>query len=219
MSLNSYLKDRKTRRLTELLLEHAGLCKSVGKSIFDVGKLLVSGNKQDLPSRVSIIKTQERSADEIELKINKEVAISNIPSKLGEELLLFVRTLDRAAGACKRSVINLEIIKDYSLPLSFTEKLMQASEFTYEIFVKMEEALNSMDNINTIEKLSAEINRLETKIDDLYAELKSGYFEIEESFKSSAALIILDHALRDLESSADFSEDAAEMLVTLLTRR
>jgi uncharacterized protein Yka (UPF0111/DUF47 family) len=83
----------------------------------------------------------------------------------------------------------------------------------------MELGLNTINNEEKVYSICHEVNALETKIDVIYTELKRGYFEIEEAFKSSAALIILDHAFRDLESSADFGEDAAEILTTLVSRR
>ncbi len=219
MSLNDYLKDRKQKIILDLMIEHAGRCRAVGKSFVEVGKMIASGNKTNLTSRVAIIKTQERSADEIEAKLGLEVAVSNLPSKMADDLLLLVRKLDRAAGAAKRSVINLELIKDFDLPEKLAERIRESTEIINEIFIKMELGLRSISNEDKVYNICYEVNALETKIDVIYTELKRGYFEIEDAFKSSAALIILDHAFRDLESSADFGEDAAEILTTLVSRR
>ena len=56
-------------------------------------------------------------------------------------------------------------------------------------------------------------------MDDLYAQFKTGYFEIEKAFNSTAAMIILDHAIRDIEECADRAEDAIELLAELVKRR
>lgn len=219
MSLNLYLKDRKHRRILELLVEHAGRCRAVGKSFYEVGQMIVSGNKNDLSSKVAIIRSEERSADEVEAKISIEVAKSNLPTHLSEDLLLFVRALDRSAGASKRAVINLEIISDYDLPEVFAKKIGESTKIIREIFKKLEKALLNLTNSEKVFKICREVNSLETKIDNIYIDLKKGYFQIESVFNSSAALIILDHAFRDLEAAADFGEDAAELLTTLVARR
>lgn len=219
MTLISYLKDRKNGRIYELMFEHAGRCLAVGKSFHDAGKIIASGNITDLSSRMKIIQTEERSADDIEAKINQEIAKSNLPSKISEDLMLFVRTLDRAAGASKRAVINLELISEYNLPEKYAKEVEKASEIIKEIFVEVNKALHSIEDIEKLKEKCRKVDELETEIDTLYTDLKSGYFEVEKVFNSSAALIILDHAFRDLEAAADFGEDAAELLLTLVARR
>lgn len=219
MNLNNYLKDRKQKRLSELLVEHAGRCKAVGKSFAEVGKMIATGNKTELPAKVAIITTQERSADDVEANINTEVATSNIPTKLGEELLTFVRNLDRSAGAVKRAVINLALIYEYTLPEKYGKKIEEATIIIQEIFMEMEKALTDISELNVVKEVCTNVNALETKIDKIYIYLKQGYFEIEKTFQSPAALLILDHSFRDLEASADFAEDAADQLLTLVSRR
>lgn len=219
MSLVSYLSDRKLKRIHELMMEHAGRCKAVGRTFQEVGKMIATGNKGEISEKLAIIKTEEKSADHIVVQITKQVALSNLPDEMSEELLSFIRTLDRAAGAAKRSVTNLYLIKDYSLPLKYAEKVEEASNIINDIFIRMEVALKNLNDMTTITSNCNEIDNLESKMDLIYQDLKNGYFEIEKSFKSAAALIILDHAFRDLESSADFGEDAAELLISLVSRK
>ncbi|MCY3413051.1 MAG: DUF47 family protein [Candidatus Heimdallarchaeota archaeon] len=219
MSLNTYLTDRKHRKIHELMLEHAGRCRAVGKSFMEASVMITTGKNNDLASRVSIIRAEERSADEVEAKINIEVAKSNLPTKLAEELLTFVRVLDRAAGASKRAVINLELISDYQLPNQYAKMVEESASIIRDIFIEMENALKRLDDTAYVKKSTQKVNQLETKIDNIYIELKKGYFEIEKAFNSSAALIILDHGFRDLEAAADFGEDAADLLLTLISRR
>ncbi len=219
MSLKSLLEERKYSIIFDLMLEHAGRCKAVGKSFYEASIMLASGNKTDLKSRVKIIKTEERSADEVEAKLNLEVAKSNIPSKLAEELVLFVRTLDRAAGASKRAVTNLELISDYKLPTAYTSKIEKSAEIIKKLFEEMEKGIKNINDIDKVKKHCQVVNDYESEIDRNYTDLKQGYFEIERAFNSSAALIILDHAFRDLEAAADFGEDAADRLLALVSRR
>ena len=219
MSLSSILKNRKNRRITNLLIEHAGMCVAVGNSLHKASAMMKSGSLSDLKSRVSVIRTEERSADEVEAKINREVAKSSLPSKLAEELLLFVRALDRAAGAAKRTVINLELISEYPMPKKYSNLINEATSILKEIFEIMEKTLHRLDDSTFVTKQCRKVGNRETKIDEIYVKLKKGYFEIEKTFNSAAAMIILDHAFRDIEAVADFSEDATEVLTTLVSRR
>ncbi len=218
MDLNSYLRDRKNSILRELMVEHAGRCKAVGNSFMEAGKALMSGSTEELNSRMKIIRTEERSADEVEARINKEISTSNIPPKLGEELAQFVRTLDRAAGACKRAVINLELLRDFKLPNTYVELFEKSTETIHQILIQMERGVQNISDIEVVTEVARLVDELETVIDQNYRKFKKGYFEIEKSFGSSAALILLDHALRDLEAAADFGEDSSEMLLALVRR-
>jgi predicted phosphate transport protein (TIGR00153 family) len=219
MTLSEYLRDRKTRRVHELLIEHAGRCRAVANSYNQLVTAWAEGNKEVLVSRAAIIRSEEHSADEVMLTIQSEVAQSNLPTKISEELLSLVKMIDKAAGAAKRSGINIELLKEYILPKEYSDKLIEASKVLIEIFETLEKALNNISNPDKVIKLCEEVDSLESKIDDKYKILKNAYFQIEKLFKSSAALIILDHSFRDLESCADYAEDAAELLLALVERK
>ncbi|MHA2275477.1 MAG: hypothetical protein ACXAC2_06910, partial [Candidatus Kariarchaeaceae archaeon] len=85
----------------------------------------------------------------------------------------------------------------------------------------MDKAVNSIPNGDAeyINSIARSIDKHEDKMDNLYAEFKIGYFEIEKVFNSTAAMIILDHAIRDIEECADRAEDAIELLAELIQRR
>ncbi|MHA2251102.1 MAG: DUF47 family protein, partial [Candidatus Kariarchaeaceae archaeon] len=167
-----------------------------------------------------IIHTEEKSADNLEMELIKEVAKSELPdSKLKEDLIAFVRMLDSAAGGAKRSATNMLLLVNYPLPEKFANIIDEASKVVGTIFEEIEQAVLNLKDVDSVIKTSRKVDKLEDRMDTLYSNLKEGYFEIEKSFQSSAALIILDHVCRDLEFSADKAEDAIEILAELVQRR
>ncbi len=218
--LSSYLSSRRQRRVRQLLQEHSGRCKAVGHTLGKIAKAWSQGKEEAARINKEIIHTEEKSADNLELELIKEVAKSELPdTKLKEDLVAFVRMLDSAAGSAKRSATNMFLLLNYPLPEKYSKMIDEASKIIATIFEKIEKAIRKMENVEFVLKTSREIDQLEHKIDQIYASLKEGYFEIEDSFQSGAALIILDHVCRDLEGTADKTEDAIQLLAELVQRR
>ena len=217
--LSEYLSSRKQKRVLELLRDHAGRCKAVGNTLGKLSAEWLSGAKDAALINKQKIHTEEKSADNIEADLILEVAKSGLPdTKMKEDLINFVRMLDSAAGAAKRAATNMILLLDHPLPPQHGEIVRQMCEVLEKIFEKVEDAVISIDDVQKVISIRREIDLLEDDVDRFYEQLKEGYFEIEKTFSSAAALIILDHVSRDLEASADKSEDAADLLSELVQR-
>lgn len=218
--ISSYLSSRRQRRVLQLLQEHAGRCKAVGHTLGKISKSWSQGKEEAARINKEIIHQEEKSADNLEAELIKEVAKSELPdTKLKEQLIAFVKMLDSAAGSAKRSATNMLLLLNYPLPGQYSAMIDEASKIIAMIFEDIEQAVLNLDDIELVIRKSRKIDKLEHTVDGIYSDLKEGYFTIEESFQSSAALIILDHVCRDLEGCADKGEDAIEILAEIVQRK
>lgn len=221
-SLADYLTSRKLKKVMQLMQEHSGRCKAVAHTFGKISDAWYSGKIQEAKTNKAKIHAEEKSADHIERDLIHEVAKSELPdTKMKEELINFVRLLDAAAGSAKRSATNMVLLIDYPLPQKYSNMLKEGTDVIASIFNEMDIAVRSIPNgdADKIISISRAIDKYEGKMDTLYAEFKIGYFEIEKTFNSTAAMIILDHAIRDIEECADRAEDAIELLAELIQRR
>jgi len=199
---------------------HVGRCRAIGDTLIKVTDAWKNGNKEEATIHKDLIDVEESSADDLEDEIIKEVAVANLPDKkLKEGLINFIRTLDDSAGGGKRVASNILLIIEYPLPQRYGKMVDEVAKLISRMFKLMEKAVLSLDNSQKIEDIAAEIGKLEHKMDGYYANLKKGYFAIEQSFQSTAALIILDHVVRDLEFCMDIGENAINLLAGLTFRR
>jgi uncharacterized protein Yka (UPF0111/DUF47 family) len=111
------------------------------------------------------------------------------------------------------------LLLNYPLPEQYSALIDEASKIIATIFEDIEQAVLNLDDVELVVKKSRKIDKLEHTVDGIYSDLKEGYFTIEKSFQSSAALIILDHVCRDLEGCADKGEDAIEILAEIVQRK
>lgn len=221
-SLANYLSSRKLRKVLQLLQEHSGRCKAVAHTFGKISDAWYSGKVEEAKTNKAKIHSEEKSADHIQQELIHEVVKSELPdTKMKEELIQFVRLLDSAAGSAKRSASNMVLLLDHPLPEKYSKLLQEGTEVISLIFDQMDNAVKAITNgdVEYIDSISRLIDKHEDKMDDLYAEFKVGYFEIEQVFNSTAAMIILDHAIRDIEECADRAEDAIELLAELVQRR
>ena len=214
--LTSYLGEKKSKQIVEMMTQHAFRCLNVGETLSRVADLWLKRQAEPAQTTVAMIESEEKSADDIAEKIFEELAKSEIPPKLRDEIMTFVELLDKAAGAAKRSAKNMSLLIDYSLPQKYGDLVMDSCEIIKNIFEEMVKTLKNLNDVDFVREQDRLISDLENKMDKIYLELKKGYFEIEKAFQSAAALIILDHVVRDLEGSTDLAEDAADLLLNIV---
>jgi len=218
--LGNYLSQRKFNKIYDLMKNHVGRCRAIGDTLIKVTDAWKNGNKEEATIHKDLIDVEEASADDLEDEIIKEVATTNLPdAKIKEGLINFVRTLDDSGGGAKRVASNILLIMNYPLPQKYSKIVDDVSRLISKMFKLMEKAVLNIDNSPMIEAIADDIDVLENKMDQYYAELKKGYFAIETSFQSTAAMIILDHVIRDLEFCFDIGENAINLLAGLTYRR
>ena len=216
-SLANYFSSRKKDRVLELLINHSVHCVNVGETLTRISLLWTKRQGASAETSVALIETEEKSADSIEQEVILELVSAELPLKLKEEFLNFVQLLDKSAGGAKRAGKNMSLLLDFPLPTQYAEILIHECELIKESFELIKSALENLNDEDFVRKKVLRVSELESQMDKYYLEMKRGYFDLEKSFNSAAALLILDHVTRDLELAADLSEDAADILLKIVS--
>ena len=135
----------------------------------------------------------------------------------GKILINFIKLADKSAGRIKQGVNNLLLLINQEFPESIMKILKSNFELLVDEFQGFAKVFDSMFSIEHEElvKEIEKVSQIETDIDNNYKKLK---YEIAFSTGDvpAGALIILDHAIRDIEKSSDLIEDCAEMVRSLV---
>ncbi len=214
-----YLGGRKQRKARELMVAHAGRCRAVGVAFARVADAWFSKNKEEMDTAVALIHTEEKSADNLELDVIRELSRGSLPREIREQLIQVTSKLDLSAGGAKRASKNMSSLIEHPLPEPHSSAVASACKILDKIFKSMEHALKNLSDSEIVLTTVKKVNALEHEVDEVYAELKRGYFDIEKTFKSAAALLILDHVARDIEIAADRAKEAAQVLFMLCHTR
>ncbi|MHA1910789.1 MAG: DUF47 family protein [Candidatus Kariarchaeaceae archaeon] len=219
--ISDYFLKRKQAHAHSKAIAHLKLVKTVSEKMEQAISAWIKRDLAGLKRNAEIMIKEERSADLLEQEIIKELSASELPSKVREINLQFVRTNDKAAGLAKRGVKNIVFLYKFILPSKVNDMLLELCKFTTQTIDTLIKASEIIGIASTEEvlKLTKEVSDLEGEVDELYSQIKQSYFEVEESFDSTAGLILFDHALRNFETITDMIEDSSDLLSTLLVAK
>jgi uncharacterized protein Yka (UPF0111/DUF47 family) len=216
--ISDYFLRRKQAHAHSQAIAHLRLVKTVSEKMEQAILAWVKRDLAGLKRNAAIMVKEERSADLLEQEIIKELSASELPSKVREINLQFVRTNDKAAGLAKRGIKNIVLLYEYKLPPEVNKKLIKLCKYTTQTIETLIAASEIIGLASTDEvlELTREVSDLEGEVDELYSQIKQSYFEVEKSFQSAAGLILFDHAMRNFETITDMIEDSSDLLSTLL---
>ena len=141
----------------------------------------------------------------------------NTPEYVRTDLMNFIKIADKAAGNAKRGVKNLLLIINHDFPSGIKDiidKMFDLLAEEIDAFIKVFDAMLKVEHQELL-KIISKVDQIESLMDDLYADIK-----LEISYNTAqvpaGALIILDHAIKDLEDVSDLVEDCADMIRSIV---
>ncbi|MFW9851603.1 MAG: DUF47 domain-containing protein [Candidatus Thorarchaeota archaeon] len=215
--LRQWLSRRRESRILDKIrthLVHVNSCIIKSKDFF---KFWTEKDENAARNMYEIIHQEEKTADKVEVEIIDMLSEGQTPEYVRADLLNFIRTADKAAGSVKRSVNNLLLLIEHDFPKGVNKILDSIFKLLVdevEAFIKVFDDMFKLEHPQLIEDI-AKVDSIESKIDDKYRELKYQIANKTEGVPAGA-LIILDHAMKDLEETSDLIEDCAEMLRSIV---
>ncbi|MHA1304562.1 MAG: DUF47 domain-containing protein [Candidatus Heimdallarchaeaceae archaeon] len=211
--LRQWLSRRRESRILKKIREHLVHVNSCISKATDFYTFWVEKDEKAATNMFELIHQEEKTADKIEADIVQMLSEGETPEYVRADLLNFIRLADKAAGGIKRGTDNLLLIIKHDYPESILKII---EEIFQKITEESESFLAAFDNMFKVEhgELKSKIlkvDKLESDIDVLYKKMK---YEIAYSSENvpAGALIILDHAIRDIEEVSDLIEDCADMI-------
>jgi len=215
--LKQWLNRKRESRILRRIREHLLKINSCVSKSSDFYEFWIKKDK-DAASRIyEVIHQEEKTADEIMANIVDMLSEGETPDYVRTDLLNFVRIADKAAGAVKRGTENLLMLIEAEMTKEITEIIGNVIKSLAE---ESKFFINAFDQMFKVErdellKIIKSVDELESAIDKEYKQLK---YEMAFNTKNVApgVLIVLDHAIRDLEESSDLIEDCAGLIRSIV---
>jgi len=171
----------------------------------------------ELDKEVGIVGAEENAADHLLAEIWLELTKGTLKTKLRSNILTFVKRVDEIANYAKRAAENFLILHKLELPDHIFDEIEKVCELINIATDKLAEALliYRKDLQRTVD-ITTEISFLEHQVDGLYSRLKNHYFDYHKYSDNFAGLVIFDHAMKDLEKAANSTEDASDVLRSIV---
>ncbi len=215
--LKQWLSRRRESRILKRIRDHliyVNSCIIKGKDFY---KFWIEKDEEASKNMYEIIFQEEKTADGVEADIIDMLSEGRTPEYVRADLMTFIRTADRAAGNAKRGVKNLLLLINHEFPKGITDligKIFDLLAEEIDAFIKVFDTMFKVEHPELLENI-AKVDRIESSIDTIYGNLK---FEIAYNTENvpAGALIILDHAIKDLEDVSDLVEDCADMIRSMV---
>ncbi len=215
--LKSWLSRRRESRVLKRIREHlihVNSCIDKAQDFFD---FWVKKDEKSAERMFEIIHQEEKTADSIEAEIVQLLSEGETPDYVRTDLLNFIRMADKSAGGVKRGTDNLLLIIKHD----YSESILNIiREIFNKVAAEADQFFAAFDQMFKLseEELKNKVNSvadLESEIDQLYKKMK---YEISYNTENmpAGALIILDHAIRDIEESSDLLEDCADLIKSIV---
>ncbi len=215
--ISGFLRKRAEDEMHQKMANHLSRIQIGTKALLRV--VIAWRNKKliELDKEVGIVGAEENAADQLLAEIWLELTKGTLKSKLRSNILTFVKRVDEIANYAKRAAENILILHKLELPDHIFDEIEKVCELINIATNKLAEALliYRKDIQRTVD-ITTEISFLEHQVDGLYSRLKNHYFEYHKYSDNFAGLVIFDHAMKDLEKAANSTEDASDVLRSIV---
>ncbi len=215
--LKQWLSKRRESKILKRIRDHliyVDSCIVKGKDFY---KFWIAKDEEASNNMYEIIHQEEKTADSVEAEIIDMLSEGTTPEYVRTDLMNFIRLADRAAGNAKRGVKNLLLLINHKFPKGVNDiigKIFDLLAEQIDAFIKVFDSMFKVEHPKLLELIS-KVDKYESEIDKLYADLK---YEIAYNSGDvpAGALIILDHAIKDLEDVSDLVEDCADLVRSIV---
>jgi len=215
--LKYWLSKRRESRVLKRIREHLILVNSCITKARNFYTFWEEKDEEAAKNMYDLIHQEEKTADIVEADILDMLSAGRMPEYVRTDLINFIKLADKSAGRIKQGVNNLLLLINQEFPNSILRILKSNFELLvaeFQVFSKVFDSMFSIKHEELVKEIE-KVSQIETDIDENYKKLK---YEIAFSTGDvpAGALIILDHAIRDIEKSSDLIEDCAEMVRSLV---
>jgi len=160
----------------------------------------------------------EKAADNIEIRLNRDLSIGDLPAKEREDLMHMVKRIDHIADWAKSAVRNIEIIIDAKIDVP--EKIWKnIQHLGQRVAAAAKEVKLCMDYLGSDHDKFLEHQRIvesiEHEIDDLYFAVKKDLM-MSMSIDPRVMFVMRD-IIHGLENAADNCKEAVDLMHIIMT--
>lgn len=162
--------------------------------------------------------TDEKAADNIEVRLNENLSVGDLPPKEREDLMHMVKRIDHIADWVKSSARNVEVIIDAKIevPEKIWKNIQHLSHRVTETAKEVKLCMDflGVDNAIFLEH-QRKVEAIEHEIDDLY-------FAVKKDMMMSMGLdprvmFVMRDIIHGLENAADNCKEAVDLMHIIQT--
>ena len=179
---------------------------------------VVDGDRDKARQAISRLYADEKAADNIEARLNKDLAIGDLPAKEREDFMHLIKRMDHIADWSKSAARNIEVIIEAEIQVP--EKIWKYIRvLASRVLDAAKEVKMCIDFIGEDEEQfmvhQGNVQRIEHEIDDLY-------FKVKKDLMLSMALdprvmFVMRDIIHAMENAADNCKDSVDLMHIILT--
>jgi len=225
MSLEGWLKARRTVKAMQLVSEHTKMTNITVEQLSKCIRNAIDGKKDELHRNFQLLEQKEREADGLRKRIIEELARGELPVDERVGLMRLGRLIDWITDWAHEASRILVLFDLSVMPKQIQNVIVEMCTTVLECTLKVGDCVEKLMNGALEESLRAadEVERLEEKVDQLYQKARSNLNDIETNGIRIGSIILLSHFIEAIENTSDRCEDTCDqvrvMAVTLSKRK
>ena len=198
----------------EHILKIVDTCEELDNAV----SAIVAGDNDKARQAIARLYADEKAADNIEMRLNEDLAIGDLPSKEREDFMHLIKRMDHIADWSKSAARNMEVIIEAEIDVP--EKIWKYYRvLASRVLDAAKEVKLCIEFIGDDEEQSMvhqrNVQRIEHEIDDLY-------FKVKKDLMLSMTLdprvmFVMRDIIHAMENAADNCKDSVDLMHIILT--
>ncbi len=179
---------------------------------------IIDGDNEKAKQAISRLFIDEKAADNIEIRLNENLAIGDLPAKEREDFMHLIKRMDHIADWSKSAARNIEVIieADIDVPEKIWKYYRVLASRVLDAAKEVKMCIEFIgDDDDQFMVHHNNVQRIEHEIDDLY-------FKVKKDLMLSMTLdprvmFVMRDIIHAMENAADNCKDSVDLMYIILT--
>ena len=210
---------RQSTKILNTVGRHLDLVTGTVEELVRMLSAALKGDREEAERCYCRIKDMEREADRLRRELARQLTMGVLPPEERDDLMHLVRRADWVADWAMEAGRLLRIVPVEKTSERFKKLIMEMCEEDLKCAMTLKRCIRRLtENVRESLSLAYEVERIEEKIDDLYAELRAEYSHMTADEISMGALILLNMFMDAVEMVADWCENTSDYVRVIAVR-
>ena len=216
--LIAWFRKRREHEALKMMQNHLALVVTAVENLERAVNAASEGNAGEMVQSIKRVEEAEIEADDVRRKLMIELARGELPPESREDLMHLVKRIDMVADWSREAGRILEIIPIGRVPSKLWEACKALSHGTVQCAASLRKCINRLiENPEEALKAADDVERLEEKVDELYAKARETF--VSESFEETTVAILFRDLMDAVEMVADWCENSCDQARVIAVRR
>jgi len=210
---------RQSTKILNLICRHLDLVTGTVEELVRMLSAALKEDREEVEKCYVRIKDMEREADRLRRDLARELTKGVLPPEERDDLMHLIRRADWVADWAMEAGRLLRIVPVDKTSERFKKIIKEMCEEDLKCAMALKRCIGRLtENVKESLSLAYEVERIEEKIDDLYAELRAEYAHLEADTMNAGALVLLNMFMDAVEMIADWCENTSDYVRVIAVR-